>query len=182
MTDQVKTCSKCGETKRLAFFHKSKVGKYGVKSACKKCAKEINAAYREKNPEKVRESCKRYKNGNPDKVRESHKRYHKENRDKEMEYQRKWRQKNPDKVRQQSKRRYEKNPDKAREKSKKYREKNLEKCIEKNKRYRDELADLYVICQIKQGSGLTASEIPQELIELKRVQLQITRELRESKK
>jgi hypothetical protein len=148
MSEQAKTCSKCGELKLLAFFNKQKQGKYGVNSICKKCQAAWASAYRKENPEKFRENEKRYRKENKEKIRSYKKIYHKENSEKCRDLYKRWRDKNPD------------------------------KSAAKSKMCRDKLHDFYVIDKIKRGTGLTASEIPQELIELKRIQLKITRELR----
>ena len=47
----MKKCSRCGQWKPISEFHKTKNGKYGVRSECKICIKE----YYENNKEKIKE-------------------------------------------------------------------------------------------------------------------------------
>lgn len=54
---KTKTCTKCGVEKPLLEFHKSKKGKYGRNSVCKKCQ---NKYYREKTWPKIREEKIKY--------------------------------------------------------------------------------------------------------------------------
>ena len=58
-----KVCSKCKQEKSLCDFHKDAKGKFGVRSQCKKCKKERNAKYYQKNSEKAKE-LKTIKKGN----------------------------------------------------------------------------------------------------------------------
>ena len=48
--NQYKTCSKCKETKLFCEFNKKSVRKDGHSSYCRKCAAEMRAVYRAKNP------------------------------------------------------------------------------------------------------------------------------------
>lgn len=54
--DEVKTCSKCGETKPCAEFSNSSASKDGLKSQCKACAKE----YQELNKEALATKAAKY--------------------------------------------------------------------------------------------------------------------------
>ena len=58
MTEQTKTCTKCGETKGVSEFHKNKAGKYGVSPWCKVCMAQHQAKYRAK-PE-VKEAARQH--------------------------------------------------------------------------------------------------------------------------
>jgi len=40
-----KQCTVCKNTKTIDYFHKTKIGKYGVKSVCKKCVSKWNKEY-----------------------------------------------------------------------------------------------------------------------------------------
>ncbi len=66
--------------------------------------------------------------------------------------------------------------------AKKYRDANRENCIELsklcNKKKIDQLDRSYIIQLIKCGTKLETSDIPQELIEVKRVHLQLIRTLK----
>ena len=61
-----KTCPKCGETKPLDEFHKSKTGKYGRYNQCKICKNARIRKYRQEHREKLlihrRELYKEHKN------------------------------------------------------------------------------------------------------------------------
>jgi 5-methylcytosine-specific restriction endonuclease McrA len=97
MRSDMKTCTKCGETKELTEFHRNKQSKDGRRPNCKVCARaqvkqiedgkreelrEYHRKYREKNKDKIREhGCKYYQN-NKDRI----KKYRKENRDKLRTY------------------------------------------------------------------------------------------------
>mgnify|MGYP007044033886 CR=1 FL=1 len=55
---QTKTCTKCGQEKEITEFYKSKGGKFGVRSDCKLCHKELQKEYKQR-PE-VKERKKEY--------------------------------------------------------------------------------------------------------------------------
>jgi hypothetical protein len=112
MSDEpTKTCTRCGQTKRLSDFYKHKLGKYGRRTDCKACRCESQRKYREADPEKARETDRKYREANREKVRE------------------------------RKRKRYEANPEKARERDRKYREANPEKVRESNRKcYRDRQA------------------------------------------
>lgn len=122
-----KTCTKCGETLPVTteYFHKSKNGKYGLRSICKKCTLEYHKQYREDNKDKILEQQKQYRENNKDKIKEYHKQYHKQyyedNKDKKSEYHKQW---------------YENNKDKVAEYQKQYREDNKNKIAKRDKQYR----------------------------------------------
>ena len=44
---KTKTCSTCGETKKVSEFHKNRTGKFGVDSRCKVCVKAYYRANRD---------------------------------------------------------------------------------------------------------------------------------------
>ena len=85
-----------------------------------------------------------------------------------------WREANPEKVKAATKAWYEANPEKAKAMSKAWREANPERLKAIRKAYVNRLTDAYV-------AGLLAinrDQCPQELIELKRINVLITREIR----
>jgi len=85
-----------------------------------------------------------------------------------------WREANPEKVKAATKAWYEANPEKAKARSKAWREANPERLKAIRKAYVNRLTDAYV-------AGLLAinrDQCPQELIELKRINVLITREIR----
>jgi hypothetical protein len=170
MSEPVKRCTKCGDTKSLEHFNKEKLGKYGVGSRCKPCIRAINSMYRERNR---------------DKRREYNKCYYENNREKEMTRNALYRDKNKEKIRLGYRVYRESNLEKCREIVRRWKANNLEKTREYAREYgrrsREYMSDAYLIRKIMQNTTLKSADIPKELIELKRVQLQITRKLRESK-
>ena len=72
--------------------------------------------------------------------------------------------------------------DKAKACSAKYRAENKDKAKARVAKYcaeaRESLSDVYVAKVITERSSLKAADVPPELITLKRIQLQITREIR----
>lgn len=94
---ETKKCSKCGEDKPLAQYHKSKITRSGLMYICKSCLKESTRASRLRNPETVkkqalarywkdpageRQKVAAWRKANPDKVAEYARRYVDENRGK----------------------------------------------------------------------------------------------------
>ena len=171
MTDQVttKVCSKCKVEKEFEFFTKDKSRKNGVGSICKICNKEKSKAWCEDNPEKVRAYKKAWYEANPEKLRAAEKAYREANPEKVRAAEKAYREANPEKVRACKKAYREANPEKARAAVKAYREANPEKVRAAEKAYRDRYPDAYVA---------KAFQCPQELIELKRINLLIKREIR----
>jgi hypothetical protein len=131
-----KTCTKCGEWKPLEEFYKSKSGKFGRRSCCKKCQAGMFRKYREKNPEKVRERKRKWYEENSEKVREYFRKYREENLEKVRERQRKWCEENSEKVRERKRKYREENSEKEREYFRKYREENPEKGREHTRAYK----------------------------------------------
>jgi len=83
----------------------------------------------------------------------------------------KWRAENPEKVKVSRAKWRAENPEKMREGKVKYRAENQEKIKVSGAKWRSDLPDSYVIQQLKNPNP------PQELIELKRIQLRIHREV-----
>lgn len=124
---RTKTCTKCGETKDIAAFHKVSGGAK-ARAACIECANELarqryqrdleksrerSRLSREKDPEKARQltAAWYYRNkeavaaksaedraANPEKYAERNREYRTKNRAKENKRQREWRAKNPEKA------------------------------------------------------------------------------------
>jgi len=108
----LKTCTKCGLSKPLNEFYKSKRGKNGRGSACKDCgakyAKIYNAEHKEKrniqskewrlnNLERAEATDRKWKKANPERVREGRKNYYENNKEPQKEYSRQWSKENPQK-------------------------------------------------------------------------------------
>ena len=61
---EIKICSKCKIEKSVTLFSKDKSRKDGLKLHCKDCRKIESKIYREKNPEKRKETIKKYYENN----------------------------------------------------------------------------------------------------------------------
>ena len=75
----MKNCNKCGLLKSFEEFHKGN-DKYGYQYTCKKCKKE----YSDRNLESENKRKNDWKNKNPNKVKESKRKYYLNNKDKEI--------------------------------------------------------------------------------------------------
>lgn len=65
-----KTCTKCGETKRLFEFHKDRRGSLGRSSRCAECAIAATKTYTAKNHEEVKRKKRETRVQNPERTRE----------------------------------------------------------------------------------------------------------------
>ena len=86
----MKTCTKCNESKDIEEFQKDSRAPDGKRSQCKKCHK----AYYQNNKVRLLERSKEYYREN----REKKKEYWEKNRIKHREYTREWIRKNPDRI------------------------------------------------------------------------------------
>lgn len=113
----MKTCSKCGEKKSLAEFHRDGRAKDGLYCYCKPCAVAKACAWQKANPEKVNEKNRRWYQENPERVKAIKKKLDPErvrrykqawverNWEQHVEATKRWRKANPDKVRELTMRR-----------------------------------------------------------------------------
>ncbi len=86
LAEQVlKSCSICKEIKEHSEFHKAKETWDGLRSRCRICQSDKDAAYREANPEKIRECRRKYYAANLEKERERQRVYREANQDKVRE-------------------------------------------------------------------------------------------------
>lgn len=164
---QVKTCTKCGETKPVTGFYtsKSRHGKIGLRADCKDCVKTASARWASENPERKAELVARYRvehagelkeyltewrNNNPDKVRASGMAWYESNKEKAAAYSAEWARKNPAKHKASQAKWYQNNKQKVMEAHEEWRRENPEKMREyanrharkrsQNPRYRFEAA------------------------------------------
>lgn len=114
-----KTCSKCGDCKKLLDFYRHAKGKSGVSSSCKNCSKEETRCRRRENVELVRETDRKRYAKNPKSKRLSASRYAKNNKEQKKAYHQSWRIKNAEKLRIEARERRLKNPDDAKDRVKK---------------------------------------------------------------
>jgi hypothetical protein len=103
---ETKICSKCRADKPCNLFGKDKLRKDGLRVHCNDCRKLESKLYREKYPEKRKETIKNYYNNNKEDISNRFKSY-KEN--------------NTEKVKDISNKSYHKNKDKHKNKLKEYR-------------------------------------------------------------
>ncbi len=131
---QVKTCTKCGETKPVGEFPKHAGHRDGFGSHCKICKRAADAEYRRRNPEKNKEDYAKRIAENPnywsewyadnrDEARERVKKWSQENKEtvkamqaawyaeNGVEYHVAWRKKNREKLREQGRENYAKKRD-----------------------------------------------------------------------
>ncbi|MBY3434839.1 hypothetical protein [Rhizobium laguerreae] len=102
MEETTKKCSKCGETKTLAEFHKSTKERLGVRNTCKKCNSLQVAEWRADNPGRHAETTRLRRQSDPAKARADREKYR---ASKESERQRAkiYREENRDKYRDSAK-------------------------------------------------------------------------------
>lgn len=84
-----KRCYRCGETKPLDLFHRSKDRKDGRTTKCKACSKIVGREYRQSKPEHIKEVQDKWK------IKNKHR---------TSGYSKSWRSRNPDKVKDQDRR------------------------------------------------------------------------------
>lgn len=163
MDSATKVCTKCGERKAITMFGAATKGRGGRKSACKVCTNAAVAMWHRKNAELVNDRKRRA-------------RANREGAD--LPLRRAAYAKDPDKFRARTASWRASNPDKAKQSVSRWRSENPDKDKESQKKAVAELSDAYVACAMRMPVGA----IPVELIKLKRVQLQITRLLKEKSK
>ena len=77
------TCTKCGLTKPISEFYKSKL------TRCSECEKERIRLYRLQHPDKVKKTKRKWIDNNPEKVKEGKRRWNGDNPDKVKGYKKK---------------------------------------------------------------------------------------------
>ena len=155
-----KVCTKCGVEKEESEFSKEKKGKNGIRALCKECVKLQSRAYYLANLGKIRERGLAYRRANLEKIRELDRVRRQVNREKILEQQMAHRRANLEKIL---------------ERNRAYHHANREKILEQQRTYHQALPDASV------KNMLRIKNPPQELIELKRVQIQIQRFIKEKK-
>jgi hypothetical protein len=152
-------------------------------------------AYREANKEKCKELTKKWAENNKDRVKELTRDWQKKNPERFKELTQRYRANNKEHIRQVAKiardRRYAENPEKVGEARKALKARQMAKDPERfiemrravirksSKKLVAEITDGYVAHLLAKSSGyrLLANEVPKELLEAKRLQLMIKREL-----
>lgn len=149
-----KVCKQCGETKTRSEYYTLKTGKDGLHPRCKACTAANSKAAREADPETARE--------------------------KNRLRQRKWNAANPDKLRNRIERWKKAHPEQAKAIQDNWWKSNPEASKGYQKKYRENLDDSYVRKVIAAHSTLTAADIPQDLVDLMRAHIKLSRTLNDN--
>lgn len=93
-TTPTKTCTKCGETKPATaeYFHRAKLGLYGLKAVCTDCIKietqkryatnpDYNRNYYLANSERIKQNVRSYREADPARKKEMDRDYREKNRE-----------------------------------------------------------------------------------------------------
>jgi hypothetical protein len=176
MTDQVttKVCSKCKVDKTFDSFGKKASEKYGLRGQCKICHNEESKAWCKANSEKLKAASKAWYKANSEKSKAASKAWYKANSEKSKAASKAWSRANPEKVRASHTAYILVNPEKVKASKEKWIKENPEKQAAASKAYSYRCNDNYVA----KTMGLKLSQCPQELIELKRINILIAREIR----
>jgi hypothetical protein len=192
----MKTCSHCNIEKPLTEFYKNRSRKDGLQSDCKKCRKEGAAKWHAEHKEQAAKRAASYRARNPAKNKERQTKYAIDNKESIAEKAKIYRSKFRDVLNSKSKKWREANKERCCERGKKWREKNKDAIKayfnlrkEEHREYMREwskqqginLTDLYVRAAVSRMSGVASGDITSELVEAKRLQLQIVRKLKELK-
>ena len=165
-----KTCNKCNKAKTLDLFYANKKYHLGVIGTCIDCQKtyskeyrtsehgqttrishynlnketiiEKSKIYRKKNKKEISNRKKKYRKNNLDAITTRFKTYYENNKEKTLNYNKEYRKNNPEKIREIFKKDYQKSS--------------------------ENLTDRYIRNIMKRHYG-SVKEIPQEIIELKRI-------------
>lgn len=120
-----------------------------------------------------------WRKANPEKIRTATSKYYAANQEKLLTNSAEWRKSNPEKARTAFAEWAKSNPEKVRAKSAKYYAANQDKVRARSAECVNILADSYIKHLLVQGTAISTKSVPQSLIDLKRVQVQITRKLKE---
>jgi hypothetical protein len=144
------------------------------------CQKHYDRKYCDDNREKRAEYARKYSQENRGMAAKCSRKYRENNKEKVAEYDRKYRENNKEKVADKQRKYHENNKEKRAEYGRKNREDNKEKTVERKRRGRESLCYGYIKDMIRAQLGV--KNPPQELIDAKRVQLRISRELKKMDK
>ena len=201
----MKTCKKCGETKALSEYQKSNRTVDGHLGSCKACGNVYRATWHANNPDKSkeyydnllrREGKSRYvaptaeekrirDRANQSKWRKADRKKHPEkwkSSAKKLEWQRQDRINNPEKWKAYTKAHYDKHRETLREKTKQWVKANKEYVAELHKAYGkrkvNELHHKYVLYLLRGKKYSKNIEVPDVLVEAKRLQILIKRRVK----
>ena len=186
----IKVCLSCKQELPIDLFRTVMVKGIEKRQAkCKPCMREYQKAYYEANREHIQGVMKEWNKKNPEYINK----WRTENSDKVKQY----REAHKPRARERVKEQYWKDPESARLKSRQYKEANKEFVKRRKKEWNaeskehlrmyynkktEQLSDSYIRNKLaanhKRERTLCSEDIPQDLVELKRLQLLIQRELR----
>lgn len=155
----MKICTKCKSQKEKEKFRIKKESTDGLRPWCRECESQHRKDNREKENKRYAEWAKT----NSEHVRIKGVEYRKNNKEKLIKYDRKWRHENKDAVNNSRK---------------KWINNNREKKKVIDKKASEVMSDFYISNMIVKYTKMDRKDVTKELIELKRLQLKITRELR----
>ncbi|WP_146038360.1 hypothetical protein [Pseudomonas sp. FW300-N1A1] len=159
----MKACTRCKRILSLDSFH-ARNGKPGAACQCKGCAKERGFAYRAQNLEKIRAKDRKYIKQNREKIRERDRIYQ---------------DSHAEKIRTRRSNYYEANSDKIIANSKRYQLEHKGALVAKRKAESEQMTDSYIKHVLSNRTTLRKSQVPSELIPIKRLQLIIGRRAKE---
>ena len=186
---QTKQCNTCKLTKELTEFYKRKDGVLGCRSQCIACDKVSWSKYSKNKRKVLAEKQKKRYHSDIEKYRKQVLASYYKHRVKRRTYAQQYRKENKERLnadaradyhanlehyRGKCKKYHMNNKDKINEKHKKWRKLNVDKLIAMNKKRVEELTDSYVRGQLRKRS-LIKIDIPNEFIEVKRLQIKIRR-------
>ena len=158
----MKTCSKCGEEKDLIYFV---VRNDKPTSRCKQCNNKYAKQYRINNPDKIKKLNNKAYIENSNRIIKCTRQYYKDNREK---------------ILKKCKKKYKDNREEMLKKGRRYSKENSDRIKQYSKDYRIDLKDGYVASLINNScKNLKSKDIPQELIEMKRIEVQMRRALKD---
>ncbi len=180
-------CTKCGEGKKLSEFYRKCTGRYGYWEQCKTCVAIKQKSYYQANREKClarqKISGKKYYEANREKIQA----YRDAHKERTKIYNKMYKAIDPEKTRVRARAERDKHSERYKKQGAIYRKTHKQEIIARNKLYnqtggkvaRLRLSDSYIKSLLtKHDSILRYRDIPVELVVLKRVQIQIERELK----
>ena len=180
-----KICKTCNEEKPLDLFSKEKRKTDGHTSKCSKCLSIYAKNYYLNNEEKIKKRSITYYAKNTEKCNESNNLRYQKNKTRYTEIQKKWRENNPEKVEGYRKTSNINRLGKYKDIQKLWVINNSEAVKEYRKTLKkfnsENLTDSYVRGILQKRTQMSGVDLPQELVEVKRVQILINRELNRGK-
>jgi hypothetical protein len=191
----IKVCASCKQELPIDLFRL--IVLKGVEkhrqAKCKPCMQAYQKTYYESNKEHIKKQIKDWRKNNPN--------YLTKWRENNPEKLKKCREKRKEKAKEYQRKRYLENPEAARLASKKYREENFELVKVSKNKWRSEnrdhirsyyktktenLSDAYIRNKLskcsKRKNIMSSQDIPQSLVEIKRLQILIQREIKNEKR